>query len=627
MNKKIFLFFAFALAIIVNAQNPIITKWNTNILNDNSKEIKIFALGAFSYTYQNTANASITGSGSGLNNTTVVMPQAGIYTVKITPSGQFKLGGTDSPGDDAKKLIELSQWGTVNWNPNLGYMFDGCTNLKITATDIPDFSAVTDVYAMFRKCESLETVPNMNSWNTSKFVYMDQMFNGAKKFNENISNWNTAKVTSMSSLFYYAEKFNQNIGTWNTSNVVYMDYMFANTQDFNQNLNSWNTSKVTYMRGMFNKAAKFNEAIGNWDTSKVTDMSLMFLAAKVFNQNIGSWNTGNVTTMVDMFASADSFNQNIGAWDTSKVTDMSYMFQNAKVFNQNLNWNTGNVTNMTMMFTAAKAFNGNINNWNTSKVTKMTQMFQDAIVFNQNIGNWNTSNVTEMSSMFSGAYKFNQNIGSWNTSKVTSMYSMFVGAKAFNQNLGNWDVSKVVTMNTMFFEATAFNQNIGSWNWQYNPAVDMENMLDVSGLSCENYSKTLKAWAENSAMPTGRTLGANNLKYGPAGQTYRNQLINNKGWTIEDDIFDATCTVNLAVEDINSDKSSVTVYPNPVSEKVFIKSNQAIKEVTVYSISGQILFTQKSVTEVDFRKFSSGIYMMKIVDADGKISTHKIVKK
>lgn len=627
MLRKIFFLFAFALAIIVNAQNAIITKWNTNILNDNSKEIKIFAEGAFSYTYQNTSNASVTGSGTGTGNTTIVMPLSGIYTVKITPSGQFKLGGTDSPGDDAKKLIELSQWGMVTWNTDLSYMFDGCANLKITATDIPDFSAVTDVYAMFRKCGSLETVPNMNSWNTSEFINMDQMFSGAKKFNENIGNWNTSKVTSMSSLFNYAEKFNQNIGNWNTSNVIYMDYMFANTQEFNQNLNNWNTSKVTNMQGMFSKAAKFDGAIGNWDTSKVTDMSLMFKDAKVFNQNIGSWNTGNVTTMVDMFSAATNFNQNIGSWNTSKVTIMAYMFHSAVTFNQNLNWNTGNVTNMAMMFYNAAAFNGSISGWNTSKVTKMRQMFENAVVFNQNIGNWNTSNVTEMSSMFSNAVKFNQNIGSWNTSKVTSIYSMFAGALAFNQNLGNWDVSKVTNMKTMFFNTTAFNQNIGSWNWQFNPAVDMENMLDVSGLSCENYSKTLKGWAENSTMPTGRILGANNLKYGTAGQTYRNQLINNKGWTIEDDIFDASCTVNLAVEDINSDKSSVTVYPNPVSEKVFIKANQAIKEVTVYNISGQILSSQKAITEVDFGKFSSGVYMIKVVKADGEISTHKIVKK
>lgn len=627
MLRKIFLFLAFALVIIVNAQNPIITKWNTNILNDDSKEIKIFALGAFNYNYQSTTNSSIKGSGSGLNNTTIVMPEAGIYVVKITPSGQFKLGGTDSPGDDAKKLIELSQWGTVNWYSNLGYMFDGCTNLKITATDIPDFSGVTDFFAMFRKCQSLDTVPNMNSWNTSNVLYMDQMFNGAINFNGNISNWNTSKVKSMNSLFYGAQKFNQNISTWSTLNVTDMDQMFNSAFEFNQNLNSWNTSKVTSMRAMFNKARNFNGAIGNWDTSQVIDMSSMFLGAKAFNQNIANWNTGNVTTMVDMFAATDSFNQYIGDWDTSKVTDMSYMFNNAIAFNQNLNWNTSNVTSMMLMFLGAKSFNGNISGWNTSKITKMNQLFQDAVVFNQNIGNWDTSNVTDMSSMFSGTYKFNQNISNWNTAKVTSMYSMFAGASAFNQNLNNWNVSNVVNMSYMFFNSTAFNQNIGSWNWQYNPAVDMGNMLDISGLSCENYSKTLKSWAQNSAMPINKSLGANNLKYGSEGQIYRNQLITNKGWTIEDDIFDVTCTVNLATDDINSNKKSINIYPNPTSDKVYIKSYQKVKEVTVYNINSQIVFKQMSITEVDLRKLPSGIYMMKIVESDGKISTHKIVKK
>ena len=34
----------------IKGQNPIITKWNTNTNNDNSKQIKIPTIGSFTYT-------------------------------------------------------------------------------------------------------------------------------------------------------------------------------------------------------------------------------------------------------------------------------------------------------------------------------------------------------------------------------------------------------------------------------------------------------------------------------------------------------------------------------------------------------------------------------------------------
>jgi surface protein len=66
----------------------------------------------------------------------------------------------------------------------------------------------------------------------------------------------------------------------------------------------------------------------------------------------------------------------------------------------------------------------------------------------------------------------------------------------------------------MFLGATAFDQNIGAWNLQ--KATTLYAMLTSAGLSMDNFSNTLVAWAAQPDTP-GLTLGANNLVYNLAG--------------------------------------------------------------------------------------------------------------
>jgi len=95
--------------------------------------------------------------------------------------------------------------------------------------------------------------------NTSGITNMQEMFAGAKSFNQDISNWDTSKVTNMRAMFSSAKSFNQDISNWDTSNVTDMFAMFANAKSFNQDISNWDTSKVTYMRRMFEEASSMEE--------------------------------------------------------------------------------------------------------------------------------------------------------------------------------------------------------------------------------------------------------------------------------------------------------------------------------------------------------------------------------
>ncbi|MBK9254901.1 MAG: BspA family leucine-rich repeat surface protein [Saprospiraceae bacterium] len=344
------------------AQN-FITRWNMANSGFSPTQLRMGTetSGIVNYTWQEISPGTQSGSGSWSGNLLIIsgLTAGSVIRLQIAPANFQRININN--GTDRTRLVDVESWGNTAWT-SMERAFTGCTNMQISASDVPNLSAVTN---------------------------MSFMFSGASTFNQDISNWNTAAVTNMNVVFNGASAFNQNIG-------------------------NWNTAAVTNMLGMFNGASSFNQNIGNWNTAEVTDMSSMFNGASAFNQNIGNWNTAAVTNMRLMFSSASAFNQNIGNWNTVAVTDMSSMFNGASSFNQNIgNWNTAAVTTMASMFGGASSFNQNIGNWNTASVSSMTAMFSRASVFNQNIGNWNTAAVSNMTNMFNGASAFNQNIGTW----------------------------------------------------------------------------------------------------------------------------------------------------------------------------------------------------------------------
>jgi surface protein len=371
-------------------------------------------------------------------------------------------------------------------------------------------------------------------------------FNGSLFTINEINQWGTVEWSSMenafsSGLFFIGQNGVQLINATdipNLSNVTNMTNMFAG-QPLNSpfNINSWNISNVTNLSGMFRGCQNFNQALSLWNTANVTNMSGMFEDARIFNLNLANWNTSNVTNMSRMFSNALGFNRPIGNWNTANVTNMSEMFGSLApgffipAFNQNIsNWITSSVTDMSGMFRGTQNFNQNISNWNTANVTNMSEMFQNAVTFNQNIGGWNTGNVTNMSGMFSGI--------NFNNGEVMSF------TNGGNLSMQNWNTANVTDMSRMFLNASNFNQNLG--NWTLNAAVDLQEMLDSSGLNCGNYSKTLIGWNNNPNTPNNKILGATFMEYGPEAVAAVNNLIFNKGWAFSGhDFFSVTPQFNV----------------------------------------------------------------------------------
>jgi len=74
----------------------------------------------------------------------------------------------------------------------------------------------------------------------------------------------------------------------------------------------------------------------------------------------------------------------------------------------------------------------------------------------------------------------------------------------------------------------------------------------------------------------------------------------------------------------NTVKSDITVYPNPTSDYVYIGSD--ILSATLYDFSGRKV-ADSTVPKINISHLNNGVYLLKIITADRKEVTRKIIKK
>jgi len=327
---------------IVSAPTDFISTWNTSALSIGSSRANQIKLpleegGDYDFTVDwgdlSGTDVIVEWDHADVTHTYASDASEGIYTIII--SGTI-IGWKFGNGYDKLKLLEISQWGDLNFGNNGSY-FSGCNYLNLTATDAPDLTGTSSLYRAFSTCYNLGSNGNMISWDVSSVTNMYNMFSNAITFNQYIGSWDVSSVTNMFEMFSSANNFNQYIGNWDVSSVTNMYRMFKHAKTFNQYIGNWDVSNVINMEEMFDSAFAFDRDIGNWDVSSVTNMEKMFAYAVTFNQSIGGWDVSSVISMKEMFLYAMAFDQNIGVWNVSSVISMEEMFLYAKLSPLNYN--------------------------------------------------------------------------------------------------------------------------------------------------------------------------------------------------------------------------------------------------------------------------------------------------
>jgi Secretion system C-terminal sorting domain len=197
-------------------------------------------------------------------------------------------------------------------------------------------------------------------------------------------------------------------------------------------------------------------------------------------------------------------------------------------------------------------------------------------------------------------------------------------------------------MVSMFELATVFNQPLGCWD--LNSAFLMSDMIADCGMDCTNYSQTLHGWANNINTPSFIILSPFGRVYGTNVVVDRNNLINNKGWSLSGDMASSSAcpfptTFCNAPTQTSNHKSNLTVsafYPNPSSvfSSLNIESNNAQDAYLVlYNSLGQVVFTKTislkqgfNACRITTHQLSSGVYAAHILIGADRITKQLIVR-
>lgn len=262
-------------------------------------------------------------------------------------------------------LIAISSWGLETYlEPSLGLQFVACSNLRtFPLIGDPHTSDVTNMKHMFSGCENFDA--DLGHWMTSNATNMDGMFSDANAFTgQGLSKWDVGSVNSMANMFSGARSFEGDLQAWNTSKVLIMDDAFQEAKKFDCDLSRWDTSQVYSMMGMFDGALSFTgQGLNTWNTSKVEDMESMFTRTRV-EADLGGWDTSNVLNMKRMFEGCRVFTgRGLQHWQTSNVKTMMAMFKDAKLFNGDVrNWDltalqaSGQASSVFLMLKGATSF-------------------------------------------------------------------------------------------------------------------------------------------------------------------------------------------------------------------------------------------------------------------------------
>lgn len=82
----------------------------------------------------------------------------------------------------------------------------------------------------------------------------------------------------------------------------------------------------------------------------------------------------------------------------------------------------------------------------------------------------------------------------------------------------------------------------------------------------------------------------------------------------------------LSTKDISTVKTQISIYPNPASDFITVKSDSEVKNIVIYDISGKRVNSFSGVNSINVKSLLPGAYLMKIETKEGT-TTKKIIKK
>jgi hypothetical protein len=200
--------------------------------------------------------------------------------------------------------------------------------------------------------------------------------------------------------------------------------------------------------------------------------------------------------------------------------------------------------------------------------------------------------------------------------KVADNYNPVKLASAgFTNNLFIWGFSDTYENNDT--DATNTNTSVSKWKLQgSNDGSTWVDLSDPITMTNDN--------AKDKPMAT-ITLNAN------AATAYRYfQFVLAEAFRAKNTwgaLFEMQFTVGDVTLSTNlfETTSLYSVYPNPVSETLFIQGAASVTSVQLFDSKGALVVEQNNVTSIDVSHLTTGVYVLRITASNGSVETKKVL--
>jgi hypothetical protein len=176
----------------------------------------------------------------------------------------------------------------------------------------------------------------------------------------------------------------------------------------------------------------------------------------------------------------------------------------------------------------------------------------------------------------------------------------------------------------------------GRWGFDVwtPPTVDFAIHIDTDTNRTIEAVFPLMSLGKNSSVTEGDTMGFEIEILDNDGSGRDHVLSWNKNehmaWYNPTKMGTIIYTENTITSLKKTELSPISVYPNPVADKILIQSPQQFNEVAVYSARGQLMYKQTSLSTnnifLDINNFKPGIYILNVKMNDGTCVNSKLVK-
>ncbi len=220
----------------------------------------------------------------------------------------------------------------------------------------------------------------------------------------------------------------------------------------------------------------------------------------------------------------------------------------------------------------------------------------------------------------------NQNVGTGNNWETFSN-----NGNGFTTKVLRYTYNTAAAANTWFFtnsvSLVAGNQYSISYDYGNNSTFFQENLKVAYGTSASDVAMTT-ILADHPGI-IGGTLQSNTVNFTPT--TTGTYVFGFNAYSEANEFYlyvdNIVIQEELSTVDFNNNK--FTAFPNPVKDKLTVRYNENISNVTVFNILGQQVMTKNiNATEgqVDMSTLASGTYLVKVNSGD-KVETIKVIKE